>query len=116
MTHEEIERWEGYWRESAQRDFERDIYKQCDKEDSMKDEFSIAIKPDGTMSFIYDDRLAGLCEEGDAHTTRASHVEPAAEGGWSADMAPVNGPILGPFRLREDALAAEVAWLNEHLF
>jgi hypothetical protein len=82
----------------------------------MQNEFSIAIKPDGTMSFIYDDRLAGLCEEGDAHTTRASHVEPTAKGGWSADMSPVNGPILGPFRLREEALAAECEWLNEAFF
>jgi hypothetical protein len=81
----------------------------------VSDEILIAIKPDGTVSFIYDDRLAGLCEEGDAHTTRASHVEPA-EGGWTADMSPVNGPVLGPFRLREEALAAEVAWLKEHLF
>ncbi len=36
MTEAEHEKWEGYWRESAQRDFERDIYKRCDIEDSQK--------------------------------------------------------------------------------
>jgi hypothetical protein len=68
------------------------------------------------MSFIYDDRLAGLCEEGDSVTQRASHVEPADGGGWTADMSPVNGPVLGPFRLREEALDAEVEWLRKEMF
>jgi hypothetical protein len=30
-------------------------------------------------------------------------------------MSPVGGPVLGPFRLRRDALAAEVAWLERKL-
>ena len=82
-----------------------------------RQEISIVIAPSGdSLSFIYDDRLADLCEEGDAVTQRASHVEPAEGGGWTADLAPVNGPVLGPYRLREEALAAEVAWLQEHLF
>ena len=82
---------------------------------STKQEFSIAISPDGSLSFIYDDRLADLLDEGEAVTRRASYVEPS-ENGWTADLAPVNGPVLGPYRLREQALAAEVAWLREHLF
>lgn len=31
-----------------------------------------------------------------------------------ADLLPVEGPVLGPFHVREDALAAEVAWLDTH--
>ena len=27
-------------------------------------------------------------------------------------MSPVDGPVLGPFALRQDALDAEVAWLQ----
>jgi hypothetical protein len=46
--------------------------------------------------------------------TRASHVEPTPDGHWTADLSPVNGPVLGPFERRGEALAAEVAWLDPH--
>ena len=45
---------------------------------------------------------------------RASHVEPDAGGRWWADLAPVGGPVLGPFAGRGAALAAEHAWLAAH--
>lgn len=69
----------------------------------------------GVIRFIYRDDLAELIDHGPATTRRASHVEPAAGGGWSADLAPSGGPVLGPFRLRADALAAELAWLDARL-
>lgn len=71
----------------------------------------IIIAPNGDLRFIYNDDAAALLTAGKATVTRVSHVEPCA-GGWSADMAPVGGPVLGPFTLRGDALAAEVAWLR----
>ena len=37
-----------------------------------------------------------------------------ADGRWSADLAPVCGPSLGPFALRSEALAAEREWLETH--
>jgi len=43
--------------------------------------------------------------------TRASHVEPDRDGFWWADMGPVDGPVLGPFKRRSDALASERFWL-----
>ena len=43
--------------------------------------------------------------------TRASHVEPDLDGNWWADMGPVEGPVLGPFGSRSEALAAERGWL-----
>lgn len=64
---------------------------------------------------IYSDALVPLLDLGDVQIMRASHVEPAAGGGWFADLSPVGGPGLGPFLLRADALAAEVAWINAHL-
>lgn len=65
---------------------------------------------------VYADDLAGLMAEGRASIRRASHVEPAADGaGWTADLSPVGGPILGPFPLRAEALAAETAYLNQAL-
>jgi hypothetical protein len=43
--------------------------------------------------------------------TRASHVEPDADGNWWADMGPVEGPVLGPCASRSEALQAEREWL-----
>ena len=68
----------------------------------------------GRLSFVYDDALADLLTEGAAIVNRVSHVEPAPTGGWTADMAPVDGPVLGPFKTRAEGLAAERAWLTEH--
>lgn len=75
----------------------------------------------GSLSFIYDDKLAGLMTLGPATITRASHVEPApGGGGWEADMGPVQGPVLRdangrPFATRAAALAAEVEYLNREV-
>ena len=46
-------------------------------------------------------------EIGQLQITRASHVEPDAEGNWWADMGPSGGPMLGPFKSRSEALEAE---------
>jgi len=69
------------------------------------------------LRFIYSDEIADLLDLGDAVVTRASHVEPAAGGGWTADMTPMDGEtVLGPYRLRGEALAAEVSWLKARGF
>ena len=44
---------------------------------------------------------------------RASHVEPDRDGFWWADMGPVDGPVLGPYGSKSEALGAEKAWLLE---
>jgi hypothetical protein len=82
----------------------------------MKDSFTFSVDTDGTLHCIYDDCLADLFKEGQTTITRASHVEPTADGQWTADMSPSGGPVLGPFPLRQTALDAEVAWLEEKLF
>src|SRR4051794_27415511 len=53
---------------------------------------------------------------GDVSIRRASHVEPDSFGKWYADLTPVSGPCLGPFDRRSEALAAEMAWLEQLLF
>ena len=77
----------------------------------------IVIK-NGTVSFIYNDKLAGLTSLGNTVVKRASHVEPHSVGGkirWMADLSPVQpGVLLGPFDTRAEALAAEVQWLENH--
>ena len=75
---------------------------------------NVTIDANGNARFIYNDHLAGLLEHGRAHVERASHVEPDANGGWFADMSPSGGPKLEGFRLRSEALAAEVAWLEQN--
>lgn len=86
----------------------------------MSKEVSIDVDEAGVIRFIHDDDLTAAMraeEVGSISISRASHVEPTADGtGWTADMAPVGGPVLtaddgGPFRTRAEALAAEHAWL-----
>ena len=69
------------------------------------------IAPDGTVTAIFSEEI-DLHSLGTATITRASHVEPDDSGHWFADI--VDGPTLGPFTRRSEALAAEVAWLTEH--
>ncbi|MCI0640167.1 MAG: hypothetical protein L0Y70_13925 [Gemmataceae bacterium] len=47
-----------------------------------------------------------------SNVERASHVEPDPVGHWWADLAPVGGPLLGPFDRRSEALQAESTWLE----
>lgn len=77
--------------------------------------YDLRIAPDGEIAFIYSDDLAEFLDLGDAQVSRASHVEPEGDGGWSADMSPVAGPKLTGFRLRSEALAAEVEWLKQEI-
>jgi len=65
---------------------------------------------DGGVRCIYDEAL-DLRALGKLQITRASHVEPDAEGCWFADMGPSGGPVLGPFQTRGQALQAEKRWL-----
>jgi hypothetical protein len=69
---------------------------------------------DGTATAIYDEMI-DLAALGTAQIRRASHVEPTAYGQWTADMAPMAGPVLGPYPKRSEALAAEIAWLERAL-
>jgi hypothetical protein len=65
----------------------------------------------GSVSCLYSDALE-LDRIGRLTISRGSHVEPTPDGQWTADMSPVCGPVLGPYRSRRDALAAEVNWIE----
>lgn len=71
----------------------------------------IAIAADGTTRFIHNDVLDAK-ELGAASIRRASTVEPNDDLTWTADLALIGGPQLGPFPTRGEALAAEIAWLT----
>lgn len=70
----------------------------------------LVIQQDGSVRCLYGEAIP-LGELGGLTIQRASHVEPDACSQWFADLSPVQGPRLGPFMTRSEALAAEEAWL-----
>ena len=73
----------------------------------------LVIGTDGTVRCLYDETL-DLSRLGNVQIERGSHVEPDRDGQWFADLSPVDGPLLGPFLKRSDALDAETSWLSAH--
>jgi hypothetical protein len=80
----------------------------------MSSEMELVVGVDGMARCIYDEE-SDLRELGKLQITRASHVEPDRDGFWWADMGPVAGPVLGPFKNRTEALQAEREWLASQL-
>jgi hypothetical protein len=74
-------------------------------------EMELVVDASGSVRCIYGEELE-LREIGKLQITRASHVEPDNEGCWWADMGPVDGPVLGPYGSRSEALGAERGWLT----
>lgn len=80
-------------------------------------EQTFVISNDGSILTIYDDSLLSFVDAGgDIKIARASHVEPRQFlATWFADLSPVGGPKLGPFKDRQSALDAELVWLGNNL-
>ena len=77
----------------------------------MTSEMDLVVGCNGAVKCIYGEEL-DLRELGKLQITRGSHVEPDSGGFWWADMGPVDGPVLGPYGSRSEALGAERAWLT----
>ena len=78
----------------------------------------LSIDDNGTiLAIATDPEEFDLAALGTVTARRASHVEPidGDYARWTADMTPVNGPVLGPFPTRRAALAAEVAWIETNV-
>jgi hypothetical protein len=73
----------------------------------------LVVEPSGVVRCLYTEKF-DLAALGTPIIRRGSHVEPDSEGQWWADLAPVDGPRLGPFSRRSEALAAEHTWLESH--
>ena len=73
----------------------------------------LIVRSNGTVRCVYNEAL-DLHALGQPQISRASKVEPTPDGRWTADLAPVGGPVLGPFITRSVALAAEQEWLGRH--
>ena len=78
-----------------------------------EDVMQLVIRSDGAVRAVYSEAI-DLRSLGRPRIVRASQVEPDAEGRWTADLNPVSGPVLGPFALRSEALAAEQRWLEQN--
>jgi hypothetical protein len=71
----------------------------------MTSDMELVVDAGGDVRCVYGEEL-DLREIGKLQITRASHVEPDRDGFWWADMGPVDGPVLGPFKNRTEALQA----------
>ena len=75
-------------------------------------EMELVVDAGGDVRCIYGEELDQR-EIGKLQITRASHVEPDADGFWWADMEPSGGPVLGPYGSRTEALRAEREFLQQ---
>ena len=73
----------------------------------------LSISPKGDIRGIYTDAFPWQIL-GKTLVQRASNVEPDHLGLWWVDLSLSDGPKIGPFARRADAIAAEVAWLEKH--
>jgi hypothetical protein len=73
----------------------------------------LIVLPTGEIRCLYEE-VINLAELGSLAISRASQVEPDADGQWWADLSPVEGPQIGPFPRRTEALGAEHSWLEAH--
>lgn len=72
----------------------------------------ITFSPEGAAACLYTEAIE-LARLGDLRIRRASHVEPTSDGRWQVQI--VDGPCLGVYTKRSEALAAEAAWLEDRL-
>lgn len=91
----------------------RQLVKRNTQKKHSMEKLKIKIDTKGVMSFIYDDQLASLLQEGQAEIRRVSNVEPC-KGGWQATM--VDQIKLPVCRLRNEALELEMKYLEHRLF
>ena len=73
----------------------------------------LSINEKGIVTFIYSDELVDLCAEGLTDIKRVSNVEPEGSK-WRVKI--INGPDLGLFNSRKEALDAEIEYLEAKLF
>jgi len=80
---------------------------------------NIVLKKDGTIQFIYDEKLIGALSGVSAERVdkRATYVEPDPDnpGKWYVDLSPSGGPVVKDFSCRSAAIKYELDWLKENI-
>src|SRR5262249_23993935 len=79
----------------------------------MEETMRLVIEPGGRVRCLYGEAV-DLASLGVMSIRRASHVEPDGDGAWWAGLSPLDGPRLGPFAQRSQALAAEEACVERY--
>ena len=74
----------------------------------------LIVDSEGIAHCLYSETI-DLTALGTLSIRRASYVEPDEQGQWWTDLAPAQGPRLGPFARRSAALDAEQQWLESLL-
>ena len=75
----------------------------------------LTITPTGTIQAVYSEALDLDALGHQSITPHISQVDPDEHGQWWADLGPVDGPVLGPFARKSEAVRAEVAWIEENV-
>ena len=73
----------------------------------------MVVERNGNIRMIYDEAI-NVRHIGELSVRRVSQVEPVEYGLWIADLSLLNGPILGPFEARSEAIEREIDWLRKH--
>jgi hypothetical protein len=73
----------------------------------------LIVSPEGRVKCLYGEAI-DLKALGTIRVSRASYVEPDVNANWWANMAASEGPLLGPFTTRTQALKAEEEWLLQN--
>jgi len=73
----------------------------------------IIVQADGLARCVYAEAV-DLHQLGRVTIRRGSHVELDVSGVWLVDLSPCDGPLLGPFARRSQALEAERHWLETY--
>ena len=76
---------------------------------------NLLVDPRGNVRCLYGETI-DLNTLGELTIHRVSSVEPDCTGRWWADMKLLDGPRLGPYLRRSEALAAEAAWVERIIF
>jgi hypothetical protein len=74
---------------------------------------TMTVAPDGTMRCLYTEEI-DLSAIGNMAIQRTSNVNPDDMGQWWAEILP-DGPLLGPFAKRSEALAAEIDYIENNV-
>lgn len=75
----------------------------------------IFIKPDGAVQALYTDDF-DFETLGKREISKASYIEVDEQSQFWSDLSPVDGPRLGPFYKRSQAIKAEQDWIVQNIF
>ena len=82
-----------------------------------QERLTVLVTEEGDVIYVYNPLIDSIFRDSGFKGVpkRASSVEPIDDSNWEADLSRVGGPVLGPFSSRDEAVDAELEWLNENI-